>query len=123
MGHNVNVDRKHAPPSPMIALTLGEMRAAGWTVRAVCQKCRVSLRVSLDQMIREMGPSEIIWGRRPPCRVDGCEGRVVFSVQAVPRGTLVPMAKPPGDAAITAYAERLKRRYRPLADRKPDDMF
>lgn len=123
MGHNVNWDRKHAPPSAEAALTLAEMKAAGWTVRAVCLRCGVRLRVDLDRLVRQLGGNEILWGRRSPCKVEGCDGQVVFSARAVRGGSWVAMGKPPGDLAITAFAERLKRRYRPARAPDRDELF
>lgn len=77
----------------MEALTAGEMKAAGWTVRATCRVCRTILWVDLNVPIRLAGPDELFWGRHPRCRVwtwgddERCPGQVTFEARSVRGGT------------------------------------
>jgi hypothetical protein len=82
-----NPDRAVPPPSPRTALTLGQMRAQGWELVARCAKCRVTLEVSLDALIRLHGADALWWGRRPTCRVVDCGGRVCFMARSFRLGS------------------------------------
>jgi len=106
-----NPDRIAAPPSPMAALTLAEIHIVGWELRASCNRCRTSLRVSLPALIRAQGPDAILWGRRPPCPGFECTGGVLtYSARAIPSGSWVSMAQEPSSALVEAW--RAKRRLR-----------
>lgn len=86
-------DRVRFPPTPAAALTIGEMNAQGWTLRAVCRRCRTALLVDTAAMARLLGPDALFWGRHPRCRVwswgdrERCEGRVTFEARSVPGGS------------------------------------
>lgn len=61
----------------------------------MCGKCRVRLTLNIEQLIRLNGEFAILWGRRPRCRVEGCEGRVAFQGRWVRGQTWRSMADPP----------------------------
>ena len=88
-----NPDTIRHPPMPAMAVTLAEIRAAGWTVRATCSRCRVSLHVELAQMLALAGPDLVLWGKHPRCRVwaygddERCTGRITFEARAVRGGS------------------------------------
>lgn len=88
-----NPDTIRQPPMPAMAVTLAEIRAAGWTVRATCTRCRVSLHVDLGQMLALSGPDLVLWGKHPRCRVwaygddERCPGKIVFEARAVRGGS------------------------------------
>lgn len=95
-----NMGRKHPdfynmPPDVLRGLTVGEMGARGWLVRARCQRCATVLTVRLDHVARLIGPQTILWGAEAPCRAwihDGhrrCNGRVRFEAAAVDGGSWV----------------------------------
>jgi hypothetical protein len=83
-----NPDSAIFPPSPLIALTLAEIAAAGWKLQAQCGQCGITLRASVDMLIRVHGPHAIWWGQRPRCPTmrEGhwCEGRMTYAAQATP---------------------------------------
>lgn len=86
------------PPSPVAALTVGEIRAVGWQVRAICASCRIALWIDLDQLGRLAGDDAILWGRSGRCRVwrwgdqERCTGRVTFQARSIGGGTWVALA-------------------------------
>lgn len=86
------------PPSPGEALTLGEMKAAGWHVREVCPDCKTMLWVDLDVLVRAYGPDVLFWGRSAACRAwfwgdyDRCPGRVHFQARSIRAGSWVELA-------------------------------
>lgn len=88
-----NPDTVRSPPSPGQAVTLSEIRARSWTVRATCVRCKVSLHVDLAPMLALQGPDFILWGKSPRCRVwaygddERCPGRVMFEVRSVRGGS------------------------------------
>lgn len=88
-----NPDTVRIPPMPGQAVTLAEIRAEGWTVRATCTRCRVGLHVDLASMLALLGPDFILWGKSPRCRVwaygddERCPGRVLFEVRAIKGGS------------------------------------
>ena len=90
-------DVVRSPPMPAQALTLSEIRASGWTVRATCTTCKVSLHVDLGQMIALLGADFVLWGRHPRCKVwtwgddERCSGSVLFEVRSIRGGSWVAM--------------------------------
>lgn len=86
------------PPRPAAALTVGEIRAAGWQVRAVCATCRIGLWIDLDQLGRAVGDDAVLWGKTGRCRVwrwgdhERCPGRVTFQARSIGGGTWVTLA-------------------------------
>ncbi|WP_029415010.1 hypothetical protein [Brevundimonas bacteroides] len=86
-------DTVRQPPMPARAVTLAEMRAAGWMLRATCSRCRVQLHVDLAPMIALLGPDYVLWGRHPRCRVwawgddERCWGRILFEARSVRGGS------------------------------------
>jgi hypothetical protein len=81
---------------PQAALTLSEMAARRWRLRASCGKCGLVVRVSVDALVRCHGAYAEWWGRHPPCpRVhDGgfpCEGRLTYKAQGAHRAAWVPL--------------------------------
>ena len=59
--------------------TLGGMVHRGTQVRATCGKCKVCMDVDLLPLLMQLGPKATLLNRRPPCRVLGCDGTVIFS--------------------------------------------
>lgn len=107
----INPDRAVSPPSPLGAMTLEEVRAAGWTVRQRCRRCGVVLRVSLPVMIAALGPQAIPWGRSPPCPVVAdnrfpCDGRMYYAARATRHGRWVSMAQPPTQTELELWRAR-----------------
>ncbi len=90
-------DVVRAPPMPAQAVMLSEIRALGWTVRATCTTCRISLHVDLGQMIALLGPDFVLWGRHPRCKVwawgdtERCTGHILFEVRSIRGGSWVAM--------------------------------
>lgn len=86
------------PPSPVAALTVGEIRAAGWHVRALCATCRIGLWIDLDQLGRAVGDDAVLWGKTGRCRVwrwgdhERCPGRVTFQARSIGGGAWVALA-------------------------------
>lgn len=85
-----------APPSPLAAITLGEMLARRWIVTAYCAQCRTRVHVDLDALTRLLGPDYVLWGKRPRCKVwvrwtldRRCEGRIDFAAQSSQTGSAV----------------------------------
>jgi hypothetical protein len=108
MGH-INPDRMTLPPSPVTALTLAEMRVARWELRAACNRCRVTLRVNLDVMIRAYGPDAVWWGRKPRCPGFECDrGVLTYSARAIRGGSWVSMTQPPSAHVLEIW--RVKNR-------------
>lgn len=86
------------PPSPMQAVTIGEMQARRWTITAFCPQCRTRLYVDLDALSRLLGPDYVLWGRHPRCKVwvrwsldRRCEGRIDFVAQSSQTGSAIPL--------------------------------
>lgn len=114
MGHR-NPDRIDTPPSPLSAFSLAEIHLAGWEVRASCNRCRTSLRVSLPALIRAQGPDATVWGKHPPCPGFECNGGVLtYFARAIPSGSWVSMTQEPSPIIVSAW--KAKRRS---ADRGP----
>lgn len=108
MGHR-NRDRIAAPPSPLSALSLAEIHIAGWEVRASCNRCRTSLRVSLPALMRAQGPDVILWGKHSPCPGFECSGgALTYFARAIPSGSWASMAQEPSPNIVSAW--RAKRR-------------
>lgn len=94
----VNPDRIAPPPSPLQAVTLGEMQAARWLIIADCQTCRARTHVDLSGQRRLLGDDYVLWGRTSRCKtwvrweIDRrCPGRVTFYAQASVTGSAVPL--------------------------------
>ena len=62
------------------------MHTHRWEVVAKCGKCALQMKVDLQRVKRERGPTMVLWDRDARCRRVGCNGRMVF------------MAKGPGMA-------------------------
>lgn len=90
-------DVVRSPPMPAQGVTLAEIRANGWTVRATCRTCRISLHTDLGQMIALLGEDFVLWGRHPKCKVwtwgdnERCSGTVLFEVRSIRGGSWVAM--------------------------------
>lgn len=86
-------DTANPPPEPYMGLTLGDIRARGWAMRAVCGRCGTRLEVDVGVLIRLLGPQADLWGRHPRCRAFPwdleyrCTGRVTFEVRSTPHGS------------------------------------
>lgn len=103
-----NPDRVNPPAMPLVAMTLGEMHAKGWTLRSQCRRCGVVLRVHLDVMVRILGPGAIGWGRSPPCPVIAdnrfpCEGRLTYMARTGRAGSWTSLARPPTPRELESW--------------------
>lgn len=78
---------------PGEAVTLAEMQAERWIITAHCPTCRTRLHVNLLALIQLVGPTYVLWGKHPRCKVwtyssdARCEGRVTFAAQSVQNGS------------------------------------
>lgn len=74
-------------PSPRLALTVSEMTARRWSIRAVCDRCCVYMWVEPKTVIAMVGPDAFFWGRRGTCKVmhglDRCCGRTRFEARTM----------------------------------------
>lgn len=84
------------PPSPLQAVTLGEMQARRWIITADCRACRTRMHVMLDDQRRLLGDDFVLWGKTARCKVyvrysldRRCEGRVTFLAQSSQTGSIV----------------------------------
>lgn len=107
----INPDRAVSPPSPLAAMTLEEIKAAGWTVRQRCRRCGVVLRVSLPVVIAALGAQAILWGRSPACPVVSdnrfpCDGRMTYLARATRHGSWASMAAPPTQTELELWRAR-----------------
>lgn len=96
---------------PELALTLSEIAARGWKMRACCGACGLIVRVSVDSLVRCYGPFTVWWGRRPPCprMHDGdfaCEGRMTYQAQGGPRASWVALRAVPPETVARIKAMR-----------------
>ena len=71
---------------PKWTLNVGELRAAGATVRGSCDRCSYDIEVDLAALEAKRGEMLSLWNRRPPCPIrkasgHRCEGRLRFSAQ------------------------------------------
>jgi len=88
-----NPDTVSFPPMAMQAITVAEIRAIGWTVRATCGRCRISLHTDLNHMVAIAGPDMVLWGKHPRCKVwaygddERCTGRILFEVRSIKGGS------------------------------------
>ena len=90
MGHNGKPpDRWTRQEWRASAETVGQMLVARWRVVAVCEKCGLRMRVSLDALVKTKGPTFSLWKKHPPCRREGCGGLVRFE------------GKPPGGPVMS----------------------
>lgn len=84
------------PPIEAGALTIGEMKAAGWTIRSYCPVCRTRLWVAPDDIIKVHGDL-FFWGRSTACSVwtwgdyERCQGRLVYEARSIGGGSWVPL--------------------------------
>ncbi len=90
MGADPNVYSAPPPerePSPRLALTIGDMVARKWELRAVCDRCATYMWIDPAPLIAVLGPHAFFWGRRGSCRVmmgpRRCCGRTRFEVKTV----------------------------------------
>jgi len=105
-----NPDRAILPPTPYAAATLGEMLEQQWEVVAHCPRCLVALKVDLPMLINAHGEDLVLWGRRPPCRVVDCEGRVVFKARSHKYGSWVGLTQRLDSVFLARHRQmRLKR--------------
>lgn len=78
---------------PATAVTAAEMRAAGWTLRATCGRCKIQTHVDLNVIIAAKGPDYVLWGRMTQCKVwtwgddERCRGRMSFEARSIRGGT------------------------------------
>lgn len=91
-----NPDRLSAPPSPLSAVTIGDMRTQRWIVTADCQQCRTRVHVDLEALMKVLGADYVLWGKHPRCKVwvrwtldRRCEGRITFLAQSNQTGSAV----------------------------------
>jgi hypothetical protein len=74
-------------PEPRLALSIGQMAARRWAVRAVCDRCGVILWCDLRVLAATVGPDSFFWGRRGRCRamsgLSRCVGQVRFEARPV----------------------------------------
>lgn len=93
-----------APPSDLVAISLGEMHQLKWRLVARCDKCSTALNASLPMLIRVYGPDRIWWGARPPCPGLGCSGgRLTYSAQSISGGSWKVMGGPPSELAMNRF--------------------
>lgn len=90
MGADPNVYSALPPerePSPRLALTIGEMVARKWQVRAVCDRCAIYVWVDPKPLVAMIGPHAFFWGRRGSCKVmmglNRCSGRTRFEAKTI----------------------------------------
>jgi len=112
-------DQAHPPPQPWQGLTLGQIKARGWSMRAVCGRCDTRLEVDVAVLIRLMGSDADLWGRHPRCRAypwdlpDRCKGRVTFELRATNLGTPTRMIV---DGTVTLVREMMAELARQRAE-------
>lgn len=71
MGADPNVYSALPPerkPSPRLALTIGEMVARKWEVRAVCDRCAIYMWVDPKPLVTMIGPHAFSGGVEGPTR-------------------------------------------------------
>jgi hypothetical protein len=96
------------PPSPLTALSLGEMHQLRWTMVARCSKCGLAMRTNLAALVRLHGPDAIWWGHETACPGLECVGgRLSYSVQSIPGGSWVSMKTKPDPQLVQTW--RTKR--------------
>ena len=97
-------DVLRAPPSPMAALTLGEMHQARWRLIARCQRCGLAMRASLQLLIRIHGPDCMWWGHQPRCPGLACkDGRLTYFAQSITGGSWISLQTAPAQHYIDAW--------------------
>jgi hypothetical protein len=75
---------------PAWAATVGAMKRDGTKALATCTSCGYTNRkIDLDAIIAKRGPNFSLFDYRPPCRTDGCAGRVLF-MYGCPGGPMMP---------------------------------
>lgn len=100
------------PPSPLTALTLGEMHHARWTLVSRCAACGLALKTNVAALIRLHGPDAIWWGHRTACPGLDCgDGVLVYSAQAIRGGAWVRMNHPPDPQYVAAWKGRRGRAH------------
>jgi hypothetical protein len=62
---------------PSWSATLGALRQASATVRAICPRC-AGFKADLERMIEAKGETYSLWNRTTPCPRPGCDGHVWF---------------------------------------------
>ena len=108
-----NPERIWPTVSFQTALTLGDIRRAGWRVRARCHHCRALMAIDVDQRIRVMGEFAILWGRRGRCPMligadhDPCPGQLVFEVSGSEAAPFRPMIQLPAEDYLRRYGRRV----------------
>ena len=85
--------------------TVQEMIDDNWVVYSVCHNCRTRQHVNLRLMRQACGAEFSLWNRRPPCKVVGCKGAVVFEgkAPAMSQPRELRAEWPPGKAPRTGY--------------------
>lgn len=116
---SIDPDRAVPPPSPAMAMSLGEMHQQQWQLRAYCPRCNTKLRADLPTLIKVWGPDMIWWARQPRCPVWACDGRLTYSARSTPAGSWVRMSEQPNKTWIDIW--RSKRRN--LREDKVDGEF
>lgn len=71
--------------------TVGALMDAGAEVKAYCTRCDVARPADLGAIAEKFGRSYSLWDRRPPCKVQGCTGIIMFraSLNKAPSVALV----------------------------------
>lgn len=90
MGSDPNTYPQSPPErkiDPVIALTLGEMVARHWSIRAVCENCQSIMWCDPRHLVASVGADTFFWGRRGRCRMmtglNRCSGKVSFQAKPV----------------------------------------
>ncbi|UTP38665.1 hypothetical protein M9M90_15750 [Phenylobacterium sp. LH3H17] len=89
-----NIDRLPFEGFRRNAETVAQMQAAGWSVIAKCDTCRVALDVNLAFIAKASGPDTSLWNRRQRCKVVGCSGWVDFLGRHPRRASHEPLRAP-----------------------------
>lgn len=101
------------PPSPLTALTLGEMHQLRWTMIARCSKCSLAMKTNLAALIRLHGPDTMWWGHETACPGLECSGgRLTYSCQSINGGSWVSMRQRPSEQHIAAWKAKRGQFYR-----------
>lgn len=105
------------PPAPETCLTVGEMWAAGWQLKACCRKCGLSLRVNVSALVKAYGPEAVWWGRSQECpRFDSCPGKLTYSARSISGGTWKSLEQPAPERVVEAWKWKRVAPHRPPRD-------
>lgn len=104
-----NPDRIHFSEYADVTQTVGEMVKRRWNVRAKCNRCGLTMKARLGDIIKDRGPEFRLWGIASRCRSLECIGGIMTFWASPPGSGFWNELSAENDPAIRTEQRRLAK--------------